>query len=221
MKEKHLPYFNVIDSFSSKTCPLCFLIKKRIERYFDTLLYEGINDVKFRKQFRENQGFCNYHSFKFVGYKDGLAVAITHRDILADFIDNFSKDNELISFNKNKKGKKCIVCELIKDTESQYLSIIIEYLDEDEFKTNFLSSDGFCIPHYKLILENRKLIPDWFIKFQTNKYKEVLLKVEKYLISCSFSLGENRPKLSEEEKLIWKKVVETLFGFDGYITTQI
>jgi len=213
MEEKHLLYFKVLDSFKTKQCPVCFLVKDRIDRYFDNLIYENINDVGFRKQFRENQGFCNYHSFKFLSCNDGLAISITHRDLLIDIIEKLNK-KDVKSFLR-KRANKCIICELIKEAETMYISVIIKYLNDDKFKTKLLSSEGLCIPHYKKLLTKTKTLPQWFTDFHIKRYNEILTKLDKYLDSCNFSLGDKPPLLTDDEKLIWKKLVKTLFGFEG------
>jgi hypothetical protein len=72
--EKHLPYFDLLESFSKEECPLCRRIARAVDRFFTGLLYEGVNDVQCRARFNAVGGFCNLHAYKFVKYHDGLAV---------------------------------------------------------------------------------------------------------------------------------------------------
>ncbi len=213
MKEKHLPYFEVLDSFKSKECPICFLIKDRVEKYFDNLLYENINDIGFREKFRENHGFCNYHSYKFLSYNDGLAISLTHKELLINVIEKIKVKCGTSHLTHNKKDK-CIICELAKEEQERYISVITEYLTDQEFKNKFLSSEGLCIPHLELLLAKIKTPLQWFIDFQIKKLEEVLTKLDKYIDSCNFS-SRNKHSLTYEEQLIWKKVVKILFGFEG------
>jgi len=213
MKEKHLPYFAVLDACETKECPICFLVKDGIERYFNNLLYENINDSGFRKKFRKNFGFCNYHSYKFLSYNDTLAISLTHRDLLIDIIHKLKTGD--IRYPPRKNTNKCIVCELIKEVEERYISVIIEYLDDEEFKRKFLASEGLCIPHYESLLAKMKSPPKWLVDFNIKRYKEILSRVDRYIDSCNFSLGDKRPILADNEKLIAKQVIRTLFGFEG------
>jgi len=212
MREKHLPYFELVGSFNAKECPICFLIRDRIERYFDNLLYENINDSSFRKQFRENHGFCNYHSYKFLRYNDGLAISLTHRDLLIDMKEELKAGK--IRYSSSKK-KKCIICELAKKAEERYILLIKEYLDDEEFKSQFLLSEGLCVSHYEILLAKMKFPPQWLTDFHIKKYEEILAKIDRYIDSCNFSLGDKRPLLIDGEKLIWKKVIKILFGYEG------
>jgi hypothetical protein len=213
MKEKHLPYFELLDSFGARECPICFLTKAAVERYFDNLLYENVNDAGFRKSFRENQGFCNSHAHKFASYNDGLAISITHKDLLSDALGELaSRARKLPS---RKKQGRCIVCELIKDTEERHISVIIDYLEDQEFKNRFASSEPLCVPHLKLFLKKMKAPPKWFLDFHLKKYEHLLASLARYIDSCNVSLGDQQPRLSHDDKLIWRKVVNTLFGFEG------
>lgn len=213
MREKHLPYFEVLHSFNAQECPLCFQIRNRIDRWFGNLLHENVNDPGFRKKFRKNHGFCNYHSYKFLSYNDGLAISLTHRDLVIDMVGELKARST--KYSARKKTNKCIVCELAKKAEVRYTSIIIEYLDDEEFKSKFLSSEGLCIPHYEILLMKMKLLPKWLTDFHIKRYREILAKLDRYLDSCNFSLSNKRSLFTDDEKLIWKKVVGMLFGFEG------
>ena len=57
----------------------------------------------------------------------------------------------------NTIENQCVICEKIENTMQRYLDVIF-YLwkKEDEFKTLFKKSKGFCIHHYKELLEASK-----------------------------------------------------------------
>ena len=208
MKEKHLTYFKILDALSAKECPICFLINENVKKYFDGLLYENINDVGFRDKFRKNYGFCNRHSYQFLNYNDGLAIALTHRDLLIDVIGELKRRKAKYP----AENSKCIVCELMKETEKRYVSVTIESLLEEEFKSKFLLSEGLCVPHLKKILKNVVSPHRWLIDFHLKKYNEYLSMLDKYIDSCNYSLPEKPLLINDDERLIWKKVVKMLFG---------
>ena len=210
MKEKHLPFFTLIDSLETKKCPICFLIKDSIEKYFQNLLYENITSVDFNKRFRESNGFCNIHSYKFLSYNKSVAISLTHKLLLKDKIKKIKN----IHLNSNNKKKKCIICEYAKESEKRYLSIMKDFLEDKEFKDHFLKSDGLCIPHYKKFIY--KNIPRWFIEFHIKKYEENLFELNQYLDNCNYADNKKILKHSNNKE-IWKKVVEILFGYEGKI----
>ncbi len=209
---KHLSYYDLIEVFEKPGCPICRLTKKGIEDYYESLIYEYINDMGFRDTFRIDKGFCKYHAYKFLEYNDGLAVSLPYRDLLNDIL----KDLKSVS-KRNKKEKKaspssCMVCRMKKDIEKTYLSIIVDYIEDDEFVSKFVKSDGLCIPHYERLLSRMKHPPKWLVDFHVKKYREILKGLDRYIDSCNYSLGERRPKLTKKEKLVWKKVVEYIYG---------
>jgi hypothetical protein len=212
MKEKHSAYFNFIDACREKECPVCFLTKNKIEKYFDSLLYEYINDPGFREEFAANNGFCNYHSYKFLGYHDELAISITHLEILKNKI----KELKAAKVHPKKSGY-CIICNLIKEIESRYITVIVENIDNPEFKNEFLSSAGLCIPHYeRLLMEIRRPIPaKWLVDFQIKKYDELYEQLSKLNDSLNESPNKSKIKLSNDEMNSCKKAVKELFGFEG------
>jgi len=214
IKEKHIPYFEVMDSLEVNECPICYLISDRIEKYFDTLLYEQITDFGFRKEFSKNQGFCKFHSYKFLSYNDGLAVSLTHRDLIENAINEFStkKIKLFRKLFKIENKKTCMVCKYQNKIEKHYISVLNDYLDDLELKNKFLSSEGLCIFHYRILFKMNSNLPDWFRQFHINKYKELLRQIDKYIDSCNCTLGDKRPELNNNEKTIWKTAVKILFG---------
>jgi len=206
LQDKHLSYFELVDAFSKDGCPICFLIKDKVEKYFDNLLYENVNDIPFREKFRKNYGFCTLHSYKLLSYNDALAVSILYKDLLGNVIKNL----ELKSKRDIHKNKKCDVCEFIKDLEARYISIILNYINDKEFKEKFLNSKGLCVPHFGYCINNMKKIPEFFIKFHLEKYKQIFISLEKYIESNNFAKSK-KIELNEEEKTAWKKIIKILY----------
>ncbi len=219
MKEKHLPFFNILKALKGSECPVCLLIKKSIESYFEGLLYENINDVGFRTCFNEQNGFCNFHSYKFLRYNDGLAVSLVYKDLLLKRIKLFNGIYPITIIRKMNNSKDCLVCELALNAEKRYISEMIKYVNDDEFKNEFMKSKGLCIPHTEILVKRIKKLPKWIHDFNLTKYKELSEKLDKYIESCNVSIGENRPVLSQEEALEWRKVVGILYGFEGRPST--
>jgi len=141
--EKHNFYFKILETFERSECPLCFYINESLEKYFDQLLYEGVNDFNFIEKFRENKGFCNFHTYKLLSYKNATSTASLYYYLFKDILPDLKK------FNRNKliKNNSCQVCEFVDSNEKMYLESFVNYLNEEEFKDQFLKSSGFCLPH--------------------------------------------------------------------------
>jgi hypothetical protein len=207
MKEKHLPYYKVLDSLKAQECPVCFLVKDSVEKYFADILYEKITDVEFNKKLRETRGFCNFHSYKFLNFNDSLAITLTHKLLIQDAIKELNNPQS----HKISKNISCILCNYTKDAEKRYLSVIKDYLNDDEFKENFLKSSGLCIPHFKTYLLKPKNTPKWLIDFQNEKFQDCLSMMMKFLDAHEQT---NKVKVAYDND-IWKKAVKIFSGFEG------
>ncbi len=202
---KHMYYYDFLESFSEGGCPVCNMTKKGIELYYDSLIYEYINDEGFRDRFKKENGFCSYHAHKFINYNDGLAVALPYRDLLARVINNLASSKPL------DLNEECMVCDKEYQLQEEYLSIIVKYIQDEEFVTAFTKSDGLCIEHYLQAISMMKSPPVWFVDFHLQKYKKILSDLDRYIDSCNYSLKERRPILNREEKLIYKKLIKYLY----------
>ena len=54
---KHLTYFALLDGLEGDGCALCALVRRALERYFDGLMYEKVNDPSIRETLRASHGF--------------------------------------------------------------------------------------------------------------------------------------------------------------------
>jgi hypothetical protein len=116
MPAKHIAYFAMLETCKSGECPVCTLITAGIEQYFETLLYENVNDSGVRMRFRPNFGFCNEHTYQFTAYNDGLTIALTHRDLLVEMIGSLpdpKKRDTLLT----RQATRCEACEVAADLE--------------------------------------------------------------------------------------------------------
>ena len=64
--------------------------------------------------------------------------------------------NEAVGF-LDELGEKCEVCERIDRIMDRYADVILwMYFKDKDFKDKVKSGKGFCLPHYKLLLESAK-----------------------------------------------------------------
>lgn len=202
--EKHLPYFVFLDTLEEKGCPICNLIQKQVNGYFENLLYSGITSVPFKLKFDKTDGFCNRHTYQFADYKDGLAVAITYRGL-------FEKTISQLEEKKGKKKKEnCLICDIEADAEKRYLSILHEYIDEPRLKKAFEKSSGLCMPHFMTFIKHYHYSHK-FYDFHIEKFKEIQSKVAEYVDTANYT-SENRNKF-DKNNLIWQDLLKVLYGY--------
>ncbi len=209
MKQKHILYYEFTEALKEGKCPVCAIIKKRRERYFDHVLSEQVNDIGFRKELRKTHGFCNFHAYKFYSYRKPLAASIIYEDLFLTELEFLEKDRTI------PPNSNCIVCKIEKEAETEAMEILQKFLDDTEFKNIFLSSNGLCVPHYKKAVMRFKNLPEWFKEFHIEQYKKIAKILHKYIDAQNVSLGDKRPALSRDEELEWKKAIEFFNGLEG------
>jgi hypothetical protein len=210
--EKHINFFELQKASEKDGCPLCRIISVRTFRYIDSTLFEHITDRQFRALYRAAGGFCSFHSKNLVSFRDGLAVAILSRDILEDRIDSFEKK----AFWKPKG--RCPVCMEQEKIEQEYLDFLSKSEGDSpevkELQEFFLSSDGLCAPHYSGLLflssGKKRTVPRWIIDFQEKKFKELKIRLEKFIELSAYGRQAEFAQLSEKDQIVWKEAAACL-----------
>lgn len=102
--DKHILYFELLDSLELDECPICHLINKRIDKFIDGFLYESVNEPKIREDIENAKGHCNYYAWKLQSAGDPLAHSIIYGVLVHTAIKSFEeflKDTH--SINDEKK----------------------------------------------------------------------------------------------------------------------
>lgn len=206
-REKHIPYFELVETFKAPECPVCHLVKDRRDKYFNTLVYEHLTDKFFRAAYNAVFGFCNDHAHKFLEYTNGAGIAIVHESLLDIAIEALAKG----SLKGIKRGE-CKMCVNERTMEMQYLSTTAAYFEDEAFKRDFLSSQGLCVPHYAMLEKETWGMPKWFHEFHLKKFRELRDASRKFIDSTDFT---KKVDITEEEKGVWKKVIPLLYGYRG------
>ncbi len=205
-----LYYHEILGSMDVRDCPACAHIEAMLKKYFEIFLPDGINSIDFALRFRESYGFCNHHTYQFLATRDTTAIAFTHKDLLDVQIKDVGRKTDA-----DRKLPECSVCKMALETEELHLGVLAEFADDADMKSAFLKSEGYCVPHYRRLQETMRKVPGWIVEFQEKKWKELSELSGKYLDYCNGSLGDRRPVLTEEEKVVWKKLTRFVAGYEG------
>lgn len=213
-RDKHNAFFQLMEACAGSECPICRLARLRLERYFEGLLYEKVNDPELRRRFRSAGGFCNPHSFQFLGFHDGLAGSILYRDLLNTWLER------RLDFPVARSSgvlPDCPACRVKSRSEESSLSLLSDFLEDAQLKQAVLCSDGLCLPHFamlaKVLQAGRRAIPRWLMDFQLELVAKIVRELDSYLESCNFTLAKGKPALSREQELAWKKAIHKAAGF--------
>lgn len=212
LPEKHIRYYKILDAFGGEECPVCRLLEEAEAQYVHTLLLERVNDRALRKRFNQDGGFCRRHTRGLLGRHDGLAMVILNRKLLEEEIRRLESPAGGAAASVPGKGR-CEICDYLTGHEDRYVQNIKSYLGDEGMKQKILSSRGFCVPHLRMMEEAEpRGLPPWFREFQADAYRNLQDRCDRYRQSENCTLGEDRPVLTREESLIWRRMVKVLYG---------
>lgn len=168
MKEK-IYTIPVTEAFSEECeCPVCVLQKKLEDEYISYFLGPSLMEPDCRLVTNE-RGFCHRH-FELLYNKQenrlGLGLVIdTHIQDQTGKLSGLSKPGRSISPKLiddtlallSKLESSCAICSKLEYTMDRYMDVIMYlWTREADFRQIFNSKKGFCLIHFRLLLESAK-----------------------------------------------------------------
>lgn len=160
-------------------CPFCFIHRNLEQDAISFTLGASYMEDDIRAQ-TDALGFCSDHYKKLYDYGNRLGLALIlkthytalHKEITAalkdcklptpTFIQKLKKGpsiqslkgNNLASQLVHSKTSSCYICNRINQNFNRYIKTFFYlFSTNEEFKLLFLSSKGFCLPHFAQLLE--------------------------------------------------------------------
>lgn len=175
MKE-HIYTIPINDAFDKDCeCPVCQFMKEEEKKQIEYTLGASMMEPDERE--RSNAvGYCKHHFSMLLNQTNKLSLALILETHLAEIRKHIEQDVGAVTtakksiFNKDNPVEKvtekymsindgCVICSKLDDIENKFIDNIIDlYKKEDEFKNKFLSSKGFCIPHFTKLLNHAEKI---------------------------------------------------------------
>ena len=168
--------FNLIEACHKPGCPVCRLEQYSVERYLDNQFYENVNSAGFRENLRLSMGFCREHAWLAADERlgDALGFAIIYHDAIGAALERLDKGvppptrrwagllkrvPEQVSALVYKTvyaltpQKRCPACQKRDEMLSIIVSSLVENLEEQEMVDALQASEGLCLPHLRLALQ--------------------------------------------------------------------
>ncbi len=151
--DKHTTEHDVLEALGGEGCAICALNRVAVEGWIDSLLREGVTNVKSRLKFREAGGLCREHGRILEARGNPLGVAILMEDLLTQ-----ANPAHL----GRRSAVRCAVCEYLRETEARYVDALAKALVWPEAREAFAASPGLCVPHMRrLISRARRPVETW------------------------------------------------------------
>lgn len=198
MKE-NLATFPLIDAFNANDeCPFCNLERKAEQHAISFILGSAYMEDDIREK-TDLLGFCRHHNKMMYDYGNRLGNAL----ILSTHLRKINKDlsEELKNFTPGKsslitrlkkteikdsmpktelgnwlyeKERTCYVCDHFESIYGRYLDTFFHlYKKDNDFRQLYLSSKGFCLHHFRDLVEaaENKLTDDEKKDFYPSTFK--------------------------------------------------
>ena len=154
----HIQTEPIWDAFRSDCdCPLCELYAKCENRLVEQYLNEAVMEPDYRVQVN-TYGFCTEHLRKLFAGKNKLGLSLqlrTRTEEVRSHITPCASPKQAAAQAKTleKTMDTCVICRSADTDMVRYAQTVAQmFAHEPEFRTVFGNCNGFCLPHYALLL---------------------------------------------------------------------
>jgi hypothetical protein len=157
-------------------CALCRIGEASNKRYLGHVLHESVNDLTVRRRLLDAWGFCRRHAWYFVRLetatmRDGLGTTILAEGLIEAL--QLALDSTAAEAARSRRGTRrearrwrgqtkkalsatgeCPACAEQQSHERYAASVLMKVLDEAGWRERLAGSDGLCLPHLRVMLED-------------------------------------------------------------------
>jgi len=208
----------LLEAFKKEGCPLCRVVSFSIDSYFESMLYEFVNDPKVRSDLRKSLGYCKKHSLQLKKIVEKtynkFGASIIFEDVTKELIKKLEKLSKL-PLKELKKiiitNHNCPACIYQQSYENNYFSDILGNLDNEDFFNKFLESDGLCFNHLLILLKMVKNSPtrNKIIENQKSKLAKINKDLNAFVKKHDW---QNKEKITLGEANAFEKALRILMG---------
>lgn len=179
MKKNNIETLPLKDAFQANDeCPFCFL-ERAAEQYAISFVLGSSYMEDYIREKTDELGFCRHHYKMMYDYGNRLGSALilsTHLKKLNEALEKelrgftpgkatvwgrLKKTSASTSPSKTSLGQwidekehSCYVCDQFQQIYNRYLETFFDmYRKSGEFRTSFEQSKGFCLPHFRDLIE--------------------------------------------------------------------
>ncbi len=143
--ERHTTFFNLMDALAEKGCALCRLVARAEHDALVALLYENVNDPGTRDAMSASLGFCPAHAELATHMSDAFGIALLYEALCREAAGRIARALSL------EAAKPCPICRAAVDAEDRSIAEFCLRMSEPDFRERFLTSEGFCLPHFQKV----------------------------------------------------------------------
>jgi Family of unknown function (DUF6062) len=220
-------------------CPICTLVHNSVQRYIDNWKYEGFTDVEHRHKLIQSRGFCPLHTWQLAQGDNVAQLALVYREVLTDVLTNLEREAGKRTTGGQNEGKQasawgnlwkkvrqalpakpafeqCPICHIRAIAEERFVSLLVQYLREEDVRMIVSQSTGLCLLHFEQAHNRAEAhepaaLPS-LLECQRTCMQRVLGEVEELVRKHDYRfLNEARG----EEMTSWRRAAELCAGNPG------
>lgn len=205
MREK-IDTIPINDAFDSgDECPFCYLEREAERRAVKYTIGPGASYMEPEiRAITDREGFCRHHLKMMYAYKNALGCALILQTYytgvlmeLEEKLDDYElplrkgffrkksmaqEENPLLSWIQERQGS-CFICRQMEENMQRYFDTFFAMLKEGDFRNKVEDSKGFCMYHFRLLLEQSgDHLPngqrDWFREKIPALMQENLMRIK-------------------------------------------
>ena len=211
-------FHELIEAFKKEGCPLCRVVSFSIDSYFESMLYEFVNDPKVRSDLRKSLGYCKKHSLQLKKIVEKtynkFGASIIFEDVTKELIKKLEKLSKL-PLKELKKimitNHNCPACVYQQSYANNYFSEILGNLENEDFFNKFLESDGLCFNHLLILLKMVKnsTTINKIIENQKSKLAKINKDLNAFVKKHDW---QNKEKITIDEAIAMEKAFRKIIG---------
>lgn len=165
---------------NSGECPFCYIERRTEDHMMDFVLGHGASYMEADiRDMTDKEGFCRSHFKKMFEYGNSLGNAWILKTLYMRHIEEIEKEFKRFSpdvaskkglFKKeaspnsiidwiNERESSCFICASVDKTFNAYMKTFFDmYKKDDDFKKQVSETKGFCLNHFKVLLNGADLM---------------------------------------------------------------
>lgn len=220
-------FYDMLDQLAEPGCAICALVRRDADKLMDAILYEQVVDPPTQNHFRDSRGLCAEHGARFTEYRNALGVCVLVDQVLDEVLDILDETparagrslgrlladpRESPLARKLAPVRPCMICEAQGRGEAHYASALALHLHDARMDEAFRLSDGLCLPHFMLALEQAAdpALAQSLADIQRGIWRRLKAELDEFMRKSD--AVNSRGEAMDLESDSWRRAVKLLGG---------
>lgn len=200
----------------TRGCPVCDHLEDALFAFFSRLQCDLTLEENARKTLADECGLCRFHTWQLAAFSSTRGIAKGFPPLLSRIANELLRmadhgnEREVDQTVLGERRADCRVCGLLRQEEKAYIDRLIDFLDREEGRSLYGTSQGLCLRHLGLLV---KCVSSETAEFLLRATARRLQEIEANLKSYGQKLESlNRHDCTPEEKNAGRRALIHIAG---------